>query len=244
MRASNRTPGNFRARHILVIDIGGAHVKFRVDARGPVRKFVSGPQMSPASMMRQLLELTGNLSFDALSIGYPGLVFRGRIAAEPHNLGKGWVGFDFEKAFGRPVKVINDAAMQAIGSYRGGRMLFLGLGTGLGATLVIDGVVEPTEVGHMHYKRGRTFEDYVGERGRRRLGTRKWRRKVLDVIEHLKLALEVDYVVLGGGNAVRLKSLPQDVHLGDNRNAFLGGLRLWRRGDGLRLPGGRAAVRR
>src|SRR2546429_189972 len=171
--------------------------------------------------------------------------FRGRIAAEPHNLGKGWVGFDFEKAFGRPVKVINDAAMQAIGSYRGGRMLFLGLGTGLGATLVIDGVVEPTEVGHMHYKRGRTFEDYVGERGRRRLGTRKWRRKVLDVIEHLKLALEVDYVVLGGGNAVRLKSLPQDVQLGDNRNAFIGGLRLWRRGDGrLRLPGERAAVGR
>ena len=245
MRASNKTPGNFRARHILVIDIGGAHVKFRVDARGPVRKFVSGPQMSPASMTRQLLELTGNLSFDALSIGYPGLVFRGRIAAEPHNLGKGWVGFDFAKAFGKPVRVINDAAMQAIGSYRGGRMLFLGLGTGLGATLVIDGVVEPTEVGHMHYKRGRTFEDYVGERGRRRLGTRKWRRKVLDVIEHLKLALEVDYVVLGGGNAVRLKSLPQDVQLGDNRNAFIGGLRLWRRGDGrLRLPGERAAVGR
>src|SRR5205814_118952 len=212
--------------HILVIAIGGAHVKFRVDARGPVRKFVSGPQMSPASMTRQLLELTGNLSFDALSIGYPGLVFRGRIAAEPHNLGAGWVGFDFHKAFGRPVKVINDAAVQSIGSYSGGRMLFLGLGTGLGATLVIDGVVEPTEVGHMPYKRGRTFEDYVGERGRRRLGTRKWRRKVLDVIEHLKLALEVDYVVLGGGNAVRLKSLPRDVHLGDNRNAFICGLRL------------------
>src|SRR2546429_3594228 len=180
MRASNRTPGNFRAPHVLFIDCGVAGVNFRVDALGPVRNFVSGPQISPASMMRYLLELAGNLSFDALSIGYPGLVFRGRIAAEPHNLGKGWVGFDFEKAFGRPVKVINDAAMQAIGSYRGGRMLFLGLGTGLGATLVIDGVVEPTEAGHMHYKRGPPFQDYVGERGRSRLGTRKGRRKGLD----------------------------------------------------------------
>jgi len=245
MCATDRIPGNPSARHILVIDIGGAHVKFRIDARGPIRKFVSGPKMSAAGMTRRILELTRQLGFGAVSIGYPGLVFRGRIAAEPHNLGKGWVGFDFAKAFGKPVRVINDAAMQAIGSYRGGRMLFLGLGTGLGATLIIDGVVEPTEVGHMPYKRGRTFEDYVGERGRERLGTRKWRRKVLDVIEQLKHALEADYVVLGGGNAVRLKGLPQDVHLGDNRNAFLGGLRLWRRGDGrLRLPGGRAAVRR
>ena len=245
MRARDKVPSNFSARHILVIDIGGSHVKLRIDARGPIRKFVSGPKLSPASMMRQMLELTRNLGFDAVSIGYPGLVFRGRIVAEPHNLGKGWVGFDFEKAFGRPVKVINDAAMQAIGCYRGGRMLFLGLGTGLGATLIVDGMVEPTEVGHMPYKRGRSFEDYVGERGRKRLGTRKWRRKVLDVIEHLKLAFEADYVELGGGNAVRLKSLPQQVHLGDNRNAFTGGLRLWRRDDGrLRLPGERAAVGR
>ena len=245
MRASSKIPGDFSARHVLVIDIGGSHVKFRIDARGPVRKFVSGPRMSPASMTRRILELTRNLGFEAVSIGYPGLVFRGRIAAEPHNLGAGWVGFDFHKAFGRPVKVINDAAMQAIGSYRGGRMLFLGLGTGLGATLIIDGVVEPTEVGHMPYKRGRTFEDYVGERGRKRLGTRKWRRKVTDVIERLKLAFEADYVVLGGGNAVRLTSLAQDVHHGDNRNALIGGLRLWRRGDGrLRLPGERAAVTR
>jgi polyphosphate glucokinase len=244
MRARNTIPSSSGARHILIIDIGGSHVKFRIDARGPIRKFVSGPKMSPASMTRRILELTRKLSFDALSIGYPGLVFRGRIAVEPHNLGKGWVGFDFEKAFGRPVKLINDAAMQAIGSYRGGRMLFLGLGTGLGATLIIDGVVEPTEVGHMPYKRGRSFEDYVGERGRKRLGTRKWRRKVLDVIENLKLAFEADYVVLGGGNAVRLNSLPPDVRLGDNRKAFIGGLRLWRRGDGLRLPGERAAVGR
>ena len=245
MRASKKIPGNAAARRILVIDVGGKHVKLRIDARGPIRKFVSGPKMSPASMMRRILDLTRKRAYDAVSIGYPGPVIHGRIVAEPHNLGKGWVGFDFETAFAKPVKVINDAAMQAIGSYRGGRMLFLGLGTGLGATLIIDGVVEPTEVAHMLYKRGRTFEDYVGERGRERLGTRKWRKKVNDVIEQLKLAFEADYVVLGGGNAARLKSLPPDVRLGDNRNAFSGGLRLWRRGKGpSRLRGGGAAVRR
>lgn len=245
MRASKKIPGNATARRILVVDVGGMHVKLRIDARGPIHKFVSGPKMSPVSMMRQILKLTRNLSFDAVSIGYPGLVFHGRIAAEPHNLGKGWVRFDFEKAFGKPVKVINDAAMQAIGSYRGGRMLFLGLGTGLGVTIIIDGVVEPTEVGHMPYKRGRTFEDYVGERGRERLGNRKWRKKVNDVIEQLKFAFEAEYVVLGGGNAVRLKSLPRGVRLGDNRNAFTGGLRLWQQGTGpLHLCGGGAAVKR
>ncbi len=245
MRASKKSPGNATARHILVVDVGGMHVKLRIDARGPIHKFVSGPKMSPLSMMRRILGFTRNRSFDAVSIGYPGLVFHGRIAAQPHNLGKGWVGFDFGKAFGKPVKVINDAAMQAIGGYRGGRMLFLGLGTGLGVTIIIDGVVEPTEVGHMPYKRGRTFEDYVGERGRERLGNRKWRKKVNDVIEQLKFAFEADYVVLGGGNAVRLKSLPRGVRLGDNRNAFTGGLRLWQQGNGpLRLGGGGAAVKR
>jgi len=245
MRARRKIPGNATARHILVVDVGGMHVKLRIDARGPIHKFVSGPKMSPLSMMRQILRFTRHRGFDAVSIGYPGLVFHGRIAAEPHNLGKGWVGFDFEKAFGKPVRVVNDAAMQAIGSYRGGRMLFLGLGTGLGVTIIIDGVVEPTEVGHMPYKRGRTFEDYVGERGRERLGNRKWRSKVNDVIEQLKFAFEADYVVLGGGNAVRLKSLPRGVRLGDNRNAFTGGLRLWQQGNGpLRLRSGGAAVKR
>ena len=245
MRARKKIPGNAAARRILVIDVGGMHVKLQIDARGPIRKFVSGPKLSPASMMRRILDLTRKRAYDAVSIGYPGPVIHGRIVAEPHNLGKGWVGFDFEEAFAKPVKVINDAAMQAIGSYRGGRMLFLGLGTGLGATLIIDGVVEPTEVAHMRYKRGRTFEDYVGEGGRKRLGTKKWRKKVNDVIEQLKLAFEADYVVLGGGNAARLKSLPLDVRLGDNRNAFSGGLRLWQKGKGpLRLRGGGAAVRR
>jgi polyphosphate glucokinase len=154
------------------------------------------------------------------------------------------MGFDFAGAFGKPVRILNDAAMQAIGSYRGGRMLFLGLGTGLGATLIIDGVVEPTEIGHMPYRHGRTFEDYLGERGRRRLGTRKWRRAVADVIAHLQAAFEADYVVLGGGNAARLKKLPPRVRRGDNRNAFIGGLRIWRpRGRFLRLPGAAAGRR-
>jgi polyphosphate glucokinase len=223
-------------RRILVIDVGGTHVKFRVGARGTIQKFDSGPKMGPADMTRQIRTCLGDTPFDAVSIGYPGLVFRGKIAAEPHNLGKGWRGYNFAQAFGRPVRIINDAAMQAIGSYTGGRMLFLGLGTGLGATLIIEGVVEPTEVGHMPYRHGRTFEDYVGERGRERLGNRKWRQAVNEVIADLQAAFEADRIVIGGGNAVRLKRLPRDVRVGDNRNAFIGGLRLWQQGPGrLRL---------
>jgi polyphosphate glucokinase len=225
-------------RRILVIDVGGQHVKFRLDTRGPIRKFVSGAHMTPLAMIRQLRKRTQRLSYDAVSIGYPGVVLRARIAAEPHNLGSGWVGFDFAEAFAKPVRIVNDAAMQAIGSYTGGCMLFLGLGTGLGVTLILDGVVEPTELGHMPYKNGCTYEDYLGERGRKRRGNRKWRQSVTEVIAHLKSALEVDYVVLGGGNAPRLKSLPQGVRLGDNRNAFVGGVRLWRRhGARLHIPG-------
>ena len=228
--APRRTP-----RRILVIDVGGTHVKFRLDSRGRIGKFPSGPKLDPERMVRKVLKRAGGLRYDAVSIGYPGLVFRGRIAVEPHNLAAGWVGFDFAAAFGKPVRIVNDAAMQAMGSYRGGRMLFLGLGTGLGATLIIDGVVEPTEIGHMPYRRGRTYEDYLGERGRRRLGTRAWRRAVADVVAQLRLALEADYVVLGGGNAERLKQLPPHARRGDNRHAFLGGVRLWRPGTaGLR----------
>jgi polyphosphate glucokinase len=215
---------------ILVIDVGGTHVKFRVGRRGAIQKFPSGPSMRPQHMTSAIRKLVGDAPFDAVSMGYPGLVFRGKIAAEPHNLGTGWRGYDFARAFGKPVRIVNDAAMQAIGSYAGGRMLFLGLGTGLGATLIIDNVVEPTEVGHMPYKHGRTFEDYVGERGRERLGNKKWRKEVVEVIADLKAAFEADYIVLGGGNAVRLKKLPRDVRLGDNRNAFIGGLRLWQSG--------------
>jgi ROK family len=240
----NRTaPGRRVPRRILVIDVGGTHVKFRIDGRGRIFKFPSGPELGPARMTRRILKRVPEAAYDAVSIGYPGLVFHGRIAAEPHNLGDGWMGFDFAAAFGKPVRIVNDAAMQAIGSYRGGRMLFLGLGTGLGATLIIDGVVEPTEIGHMPYRKGRSFEDFLGERGRRRLGTRKWRRAVFDVVAHLEGALEADYAVLGGGNAARLKKLPPGARRGDNRNAFIGGVRIWQhRGPDLppRAPGRKA----
>jgi polyphosphate glucokinase len=228
MPARRPAPGRASPRHILVIDVGGTHVKFRIDARGEIREFCSGPDMTPARMVRKVRRLASGLSYDAVSIGYPGLVFRGRIATEPHNLGRGWVGYDWLKAFGKPVRIVNDAAMQAIGSYAGGRMLFLGLGTGLGATLIFDGRVEPTEIAHMHYRHDRTFEDYLGEAGRERRGNRKWRKSVADVVASLSAAFEPDYVVLGGGNARRLKKLPRGARLGDNRNAFTGGVRIWR----------------
>lgn len=240
----NRTaPGRRAPRRILVIDVGGTHIKFRVDGRGRIFKFPSGRKLGPARMTAKVLKRAQGVAYDAVSIGYPGLVFHGRIAAEPHNLAEGWMGFDFAEAFGKPVRIVNDAAMQAIGTYRGGRMLFLGLGTGLGATLIIDGVVEPTEIGHMPYRKGRTFEDFLGERGRRRLGTRKWRRAVADVVTHLKGALEADYVVLGGGNAARLKKLPPGARRGDNRNAFIGGVRMWRQpAAASRLPAPRGTA--
>jgi polyphosphate glucokinase len=214
-------------RRVLVIDIGGSHVKFRIGPRSKIARFDSGPGLTAQQMAATVTALVPQSSYDAVSIGYPGMVIHGRIVAEPHNLGRGWVHFDFQKAFGKPVRAINDAAMQAIGSYEGGRMLSLGLGTGLGTTLIIDGFVEPMELGHMQYKNGRSFEDYVGERGRLRLGTRKWRKVVREVLDQLSKALEVDYVVAGGGNAKRLKNFPDNVRLGDNNNAFVGGLRLW-----------------
>ncbi len=225
---------------MLVVDIGGSHVKFRVGARGRPGRFGSGRRLTPHRMAAGVTAAVSKSQYDAVSVGYPGLVFHNRIAAEPHNLGTGWVGFDFQAAFGRPVRVINDAAMQAIGSYQGGRMLFLGFGTGLGATLIIDAVVEPMEIGHMPYKRRRSYEDYVGERGRVRLGTKKWRKVVRDVVEQLAHVMEVDYVVLGGGNARRLHKLPGIARLGDNNNAFAGGLRVWQcSGHPLRICSGR-----
>jgi|SRR6185437_4870334 len=214
-------------RRILVLDVGGSHVKFQIGDRGEEQKFLSGPRLTPGQMIKGVRKLVSSSDYDAVSIGYPGLVFRGRIAAEPFNLGRGWIGFDFEAALEKPVRILNDAAMQAVGSYSGGRMLFLGLGTGLGATLILEGVVEPMEIGHLPYKRDRTFEEYVGQRGLKRLGKKKWRKVVAEVVEHLSKALEVDYVVLGGGNARLLKELPKGARLGDNQNAILGGLIIW-----------------
>jgi len=215
-------------RRVLVIDVGGSHVKTRVSNHRDMRQFESGPTLTPRRMVSRVLRLTGDLKYDAVSIGYPGVVVHGKIVTEPFNLGRGWVGFDFRKAFGRPTLLMNDAAMQAIGSYEGGRMLFLGLGTGLGSALIVDGTVAPMELAHLPYKRGRSYEDYLGDRGRRRLGAKKWRRVVADVVAQLSKALETDYVVIGGGNARKLKKLPSNARLGNNDFAFLGGFRVWR----------------
>ena len=212
---------------ILVIDVGGTHVKLRASGHRAMREFTSGPALTPRMMVAKVLRLSADWRYDALAIGYPGVVLHGKPVVEPHNLAAGWVGFAFDKAFGKPVRVINDAALQAIGCYRGGRMLFLGLGTGLGCVLVIDGVVEPTELAHLPYKRGRTYEEYVGDRGRKRLGNKKWRKVVADVVKRLSTALEVDEVVIGGGNAQRLTRLPKKVRRVSNSNAFIGGVRLW-----------------
>lgn len=212
---------------ILVIDVGGTHIKLFATAPRLARQIPSGPAMTPDKMVDSVKRITKGRKYDGISIGYPGPVVHGKPLREPHNLGAGWVGFKFRKAFGCPVKVINDAAMQALGSYEGGRMLFLGLGTGLGAAMIVDGILQPMELAHLPYKQGKTYEDYVGLRGLKRFGKKKWRRYVADVVVRLKDALEAEYVVLGGGNAKRIKELPPDTRLGDNRDAFAGGVRLW-----------------
>ena len=214
--------------NILVVDVGGTSVKMLATGHVEPRKFPSGPTLTAEQTVAGVLELAGDWQHDAVSIGYPGFVMRGRPIAEPHSLPPGWVGFDFRKAFGRPTHVMNDAAMQAVGSYEGGRMLFLGLGTGLGSAMIVDGVVAPMELAHLPYKKGRTYEDYVGERGRKRLGAKKWCRSVNDVVTQLCTLLEADYVVIGGGNARKLKRLPKNARLGSNDFAFLGGFRVWR----------------
>src|SRR6185295_804749 len=195
-----------RAMKILVVDVGGTHVKILATGQREHRQADSGPTMTARRMVSAVKRLSAGWSYDHVAIGYPGPVVHGRPVAEPRNLGDGWVGFDFRRAFGRPVKMINDAAMQALGSYRGGRMLFLGLGTGLGSALIVDGVLEPMELAHLPYRKGRTFEEYVGVRGLKRLGKRRWRKCVLDVVERLRAALNADDVVVGGGNARKLKS--------------------------------------
>jgi len=212
--------------NILAIDIGGTHVKVLATGQTERREFESGPRMTPRKMVASVKTLAADWSYDAIAIGYPGPVLRNRPVAEPHNLAKGWLGFDFAKAFGCPVKVVNDAAMQALGSYRKGKLLFLGLGTGLGSTMVVDGVVEPMELGHLPYKKA-TYEDYVGLRGLKEHGKKRWRKHVMDVVQRLVAALEPDEVVLGGGNVKYLKRLPKGCRAGDNANAFVGGFRLW-----------------
>jgi len=214
------------AMKILVADVGGTQVKLLATGHREPRKFVSGPTLTPEQMVSGIKRLVSDWEYDAVSMGYPGPVIGGRPVSDPRNLGSGWVGFDFAAAFGCPVKIVNDAAMQAIGSYRSGKMLFLGLGTGLGAAIVAEGIVEPMEIGHLPYKKG-TFEDYAGLRGLERKGKKRWRRHVADIVARLIAALEPEDTVIGGGNVKKLKELPPGCRAGQNTNAFKGGFRLW-----------------
>ena len=223
----NRQP--VTAQAVLVIDLGGTNVKVLATGQKEPRRYPSGPAMTPRRMVRVVKKLVREWKFDCVSLGFPGPIINECPLREPHNLGRGWMGFDFGKAFGCPVKVINDAAMQALGSYKGGRMLFLGLGTGLGAAMIVDGQLEPMELAHLTYKDGKTYEDYLGKRGLERSGKKRWRRHVATVVKKLKIALKADYVVLGGGNSKKLKKLPLGTRLGSNACAFLGGFRMWQK---------------
>jgi len=213
--------------NVLAIDVGGTHVKILATGQRQHTELASGPTLTPKKMIAGVKKLARDWKYDVVAMGYPGPVLHGRPVAEPHNLGRGWVGFNYAKAFRRPVKIVNDAAMQALGSYKGGKMLFLGLGTGLGTTMIVDGIVEPMELAHLPYRKA-TYEDYVGLRGLLKFGKKKWRKHVEDVVTRLAAALEVDDIVLGGGNAMKLEKLPPGCRLGDNANAFLGGFRLWK----------------
>lgn len=215
------------AMKVLVIDVGGTNVKVSTNGRKAPLKIPSGPDLTAARMVSAVKKATADWTYDAVSIGFPGPVAHQRPASEPHNLGGGWVRFNFRKAFGKPVHVVNDAAMQALGSYEGGRMLFLGLGTGLGSAFVADGQLEPLELAHLPYRNGGSYEDYAGLRGYQRLGRKKWQRHVFKIVALLKQGLQADYVMLGGGNSRKLKSLPPDARLGNNANAITGGIRLW-----------------
>lgn len=214
-------------RRILAVDVGGTHVKVMLSPRSEKREFKSGPKLTAKRMAAKVKDLTEDWTYDVVSIGYPGPVANNRPLTEPPNLGTGWMGFNFSRAFGRPVRLVNDAVMQALGSYAGGRMLFLGLGTGLGSAMIIEGVIEPMELAHLPYKKGRTFEQYLGEKAKHRSGLKKWRAHVADAVKRLTAALEPDYVVLGGGNVEHLKTLPPHARRGDNEKAFSGGFRLW-----------------
>jgi polyphosphate glucokinase len=229
-----KVTGTDKSAKILVVDVGGTNVKMRIVGQKEATKIPSGPAMTAAKAVDIVKAATKGWDYDRISLGYPGPIINGRPLREPHNLGGGWVGFNFAKACGVPVKILNDAAMQALGSYKGGRMLFLGLGTGLGSAMIVDGVLEPMELAHLIYKDGKTYEDYLGLRGLKRLGKKRWRKHVAKVTKILKASLGADYVVLGGGNVKKLKDVPAGAELGKNENAFLGGLRLW--GQDLKRP--------
>ena len=216
-----------KPRNVLVIDVGGTNVKLLATGETEPFKIPSGPTMTAAKMVDVVKKNVKKWKFDCISLGYPGPIINGHPLREPHNLGSGWMRFNFTEAFGCPVKIINDAAMQALGSYHGGRMLFLGLGTGLGSAMIVNGVLEPMELAHLIYKKGKTYEDFLGLRGLERMGKKKWRKYVSEVAESLKTALEADYVVLGGGNSKKLKELPPATELGNNMHAFAGGFRMW-----------------
>jgi len=232
LRSTFKVGGGRRPRvgSILVIDVGGTSVKILATGQPESRSFRSGPKLTPKRMVSGVKKLAADWTYEVVSIGYPGRVLSGRPSAEPANLGRGWIAFDFAQAFGRPVKVMNDAAMQALGSYKGGKMLFLGLGTGLGSALIANGVVKPMELGHLPYKKG-TYENYIGRAGLERNGKKKWRRHVADVVERLKAALRPDDTVIGGGNVKKLDALPRRCRAGQNANAFRGGFRLWSGSD-------------
>lgn len=221
--------------NVLVIDIGGTNVKILASGHSQPKKFPSGPDLTPARMVAGVKKLAKDWKYDAITIGLPGPVLHGQLILDPRNLGGGWVGFDFSAAFGVPAKLVNDAAMQALGSYNGGKMLFFGLGTGLGAALVVNGVAESREIAHLPYRK-RTLEDYVGVHGMKRLGKKKWRKEVDKVITELVSRIHADDVVLGGGNAKKLKKLPNGCRLGSNANAFVGGFRLWEKPSGEKAP--------
>jgi polyphosphate glucokinase len=224
------TPDNQKvatSQVVLAIDIGGSHVKMKRSNADEVLREDSGLDFNPKAMMGAIKRLTKDKPFDVVAMGYPGPVVHNKILAEPHNLGPGWVKFDFAKTFGKPVKIVNDALMQAVGSYRGGRMLFLGLGTGLGAAMIVENVAQPMELAHLPYRKGKTFEDYAGERGLEKYGKKKWANHIFDIVEHLTAALEPDYIVIGGGNVTKLSELPPKCEAGTNANAFKGGVDLW-----------------
>ena len=224
MTVEGSLPHEPKAPAVLAVDVGGSHVKLLVNGGSERRRFVSGKKLTAAQMVEGVLEQAAELDYSVVSVGIPAPVVGGRVVHEPVNLGKGWVAFDYEAAFGKPTKIVNDAAMQALGGYTGGRMLFLGLGTGLGSTMIVDGKLEPMELGHLPFRKA-TFEDYVGERGRDRLGEKRWRKAVLETIDRFVASLEPEYVVLGGGNAKRIGELPAICRIGANQDAFLGGFR-------------------